>query len=185
MEKDTVIRFAGLGGQGILFAGKILARAALEAGRHPCFVPSYGAEKRGGPSECTVILSREELPCPCVTKSRAAAVMNEASLTREEQRLERNGLLVVNSSVCGEVKPSRPDVSIFLVPAGDLAQELGNDRVANVVMAGALVALLELFAPEDLTRGLEKVLAGKQNMLPVNLKALACGREFARKLNTQ
>lgn len=185
MENDTVIRFAGIGGQGILFAGKILAETALEAGRHPCFVPSYGAEKRGGPSECTVILSRGELPCPCVTKSRAAAVMNEASLTREEQRLEPNGLLVVNSSVCGEVKPSQPDISLFLVPAGDLAQNLGNDRVANVVMVGALVELLELFAPEHLARGLEKVLAGKPNMLPVNRKALESGREFARKLKTQ
>jgi len=185
MENDTVIRFTGIGGQGILFAGKMLAETAVEAGEHPCFAPSYGAEKRGGPSECTVILSRGELPCPCVTKSRAAAVMNEASLAREEQRLEKNGVLVVNSSTCGEVKPSRPDISLFLVPASDLAQDLGNDRVANVVMVGALVELMELFDPERLTRGLEKVLAGKPNLLPVNLKAVESGREFARKLKTR
>src|SRR5690554_7951861 len=105
MENDTVIRFTGIGGQGILFAGKMLAETAVEAGEHPCFAPSYGAEKRGGPSECTVILSRGELPCPRVTKSRAPAVMNEPSLAREGNRRKKTGVWAGIPSTCGKVNP--------------------------------------------------------------------------------
>lgn len=182
-EKDTVIRFTGIGGQGILFAGKMLAEAALAAGIHPCFAPSYGAEKRGGPSECTVILSHGEFPSPCVNRSHAAVVMNEASFSREEQRLAEGGIIVVNSSVCGDVKPSRADIALFLVPASDLAQKLENDRVANTVIAGALVELLGTRVRLDqdhLVQGLKETLAGKKNLLAINMKALSCGQEYAR-----
>ncbi|NLW08455.1 MAG: 2-oxoacid:ferredoxin oxidoreductase subunit gamma [Firmicutes bacterium] len=186
-EQDTVIRFTGIGGQGILFAGKMLAEAALSAGIHPCFAPSYGAEKRGGPSECTVILSHGELPSPCVSRSHAAVVMNGASFSREEQRLAAGGIIVVNSSVCGDVKLSREDLSLFLVPASELAEKLRNDRVANVVITGALVELLGAhvgiqLSQEHLVQGLKRTLAGKEDLLAVNMEALARGQEYARTL---
>lgn len=184
---DTVIRFTGIGGQGILFAGKMLAEAALSAGIHPCYAPSYGAEKRGGPSECTVILSHGELPSPCVRQSHAAVVMNGASFAREEQRLAGGGIIVANSSVCGEVKLFRGDLFLFLVPASELAEKLGNDRVANVVITGALVELLGAhlgvqLSQDHLEQGLKRTLAGKEDLLAVNIEALTCGREYARNL---
>ena len=184
---DTVIRFTGIGGQGILFAGKMLAEAALSAGIHPCFAPSYGAEKRGGPSECTVILSHGELPSPCVNRSHAAVVMNGASFSREEQRLAGGGIIVVNSSVCGEVKLTRADLSLFPVPASELAEKLGNNRVANAVITGALAELLGAhldvqLSGEDLVQGLKRTLAGKEDVLASKIEALTSGREYTRRL---
>jgi 2-oxoglutarate ferredoxin oxidoreductase subunit gamma len=182
---DTVIRFTGIGGQGILFAGKMLAEAALAAGIQPCYAPSYGAEKRGGPSECTVILSHGELPSPCVSRSHAAVVMNGASFAREEQRLAGGGIIVANSSVCGDLKLSRAGLSLFLIPASELAEKLGNDRVANVVITGALAGLLGArlgvqLSQEHLVEGLKRTLAGKEKLLAVNIDALTCGQEYVR-----
>lgn len=187
---DTVIRFTGIGGQGILFAGKMLAEAALSAGIHPCFAPSYGAEKRGGPSECTVILSHGELPSPCASRSQAAVVMNGASFLREEQRLAGGGIIVVNSSVCGDLKLSRADLSLFPVPASELAEKLKHDRVANVVITGALAELLGAhlgiqLSQEHLVEGLKRTLAGKGDLMAVNTEALTCGQEYARSLASQ
>src|SRR5690554_5722733 len=101
---DTVIRFTGIGGQGILFAGKMLAEAALSAGIHPCFAPSHGAEKRGGPSECTVILAHGGLASPCASRSEAQPVLNGASFLRLQQRPPGGGIFIVNAALRGVVK---------------------------------------------------------------------------------
>ena len=186
---DTVIRFTGIGGQGILFAGKMLAEAALSAGIHPCFAPSYGAEKRGGPSECTVILSHGELPSPCASRSQAAVVMNGASFLREEQRLAGGGIIVVNSSVCGDLKLSRADLSLFPVPASELAENSkrpGGQCCYHGALAELLGAHLGIqLSQEHLVEGLKRTLAGKGDLMAVNTEALTCGQEYARSLASQ
>ncbi len=177
-HEETI--FSGFGGQGALFAGQLLAYAGMADGLHVTWIPSYGPEMRGGTANCTVIISEEEIGAPIVSRPSAAVVLNRPSMEKYEPLVKPGGLLLVNESLVS-LKSDRDDIRIIYVPASDVATELGNPRMANMVLLGAFLEATGLVLPETVEQQLEEHLSERQRKwLEPNKKALAKGAELAR-----
>lgn len=175
---QTEVIFSGFGGQGVLFAGQMLSYAAMDAGKEVTWIPSYGPEMRGGTANCTVTVSDEEIGSPMVRNPQAVVAMNLPSLDKYEKLIKPGGLLVLNSSIV-EKRPTRTDIRVVLIPANELAEELGDKRLSNMILLGALVANLNLLEMSDLEKALEAHLPARHHkLLPANFKALHKGAEF-------
>ncbi|MGY4707196.1 2-oxoacid:acceptor oxidoreductase family protein [Candidatus Bipolaricaulota sp. J31] len=180
MEKGVI--FAGFGGQGILLAGKVLARAGMEQGLEVTWLPSYGPEMRGGTANCTVVVADSPIGSPVVDNPDALVAMNAPSLDKFEGRVVEGGVVVVNSSLVKR-PVRRDDVRAIPVPANDIAAELGNPRVINMVALGALVRTLELVPLEAIEAAMEEELRGRgrERLIEVNREALRRGFAEAEK----
>lgn len=172
MLVKTVI--AGFGGQGVLSMGLNLAQAAMLEGKHITYLPSYGAEVRGGTANCTIAISDEEIASPVASSPDFVIAMNRPSLVRFQNQLRSGGLLLVNSSLV-EGKISRDDIEIVSVPANSIAEQLGNPKFANMVMLGAFIKKSKLAAISSIVRGMEDALKGKHELVASNEKALMAG----------
>ena len=137
MEASIVI--AGFGGQGVLFAGQLLAYAGMDSGRHVTWIPSYGPEMRGGTAHCTVIISDEPIGAPIVSRPDIAIVLNHPSFEKYEMLVKPRGLLVVNSSLIS-TKTARTDIDTVYIPANRLAKDWGTVKMLNMAALGALLA---------------------------------------------
>lgn len=169
--------FAGFGGQGVLSMGQLLTYAGMMEDRNVSWLPSYGPEMRGGTANCNVIVSDDEIGSPVVTQGSAVVVMNRPSLDKFESFVAPGGALFINSSLIDK-KAERTDIKVFYVPASEIAGELGNIKVANIVMLGALVKLLKPVEPESVIESLKKVLGpSKEHLIPLNREAMAKGAE--------
>ena len=167
------IMMAGAGGQGILFIGKLLANAALREVAHVTFIPSYGAEVRGGPSSCQVILSDAEISSPVAERFDAMILMNQDSVTRLLPQLARGGLAVINRSLSqAEAAPNR-----LLVPATERAEEMGDSRSASLIMLGVLLKARPLVSPASVEAFLRQTSGRKAAALDSNLAAFHAGLE--------
>jgi len=172
---------AGFGGQGILLAGRLLAQTAMKAGKEVTYMPSYGAEVRGGTANCMVVIADEPIACPVVGRPDSLIIMNKASLNKFAPRLKDGGLLVMNSSLIDEQPQLADTIEILAVPANDLAVELGSLKSANMVAMGAYLQSKGIFSADAAARCLADVLARRYHRtLPVNTEALRRGAEFAR-----
>ncbi|MCK9229141.1 MAG: 2-oxoacid:acceptor oxidoreductase family protein [Syntrophales bacterium] len=177
--KKTV--FAGFGGQGVLMMGYVFAVAAMRDGQHVTYLPSYGAEMRGGTANCTVAVSDDEIFSPVASEPDFAVIMNKPSLTRYENMMRSGGTVFLNSSVIDR-DLTREDISRVLVPAGDMAGELGSPRVLNMIMLGAFVARTRLTTLESIMNGLEEIIKGKSSsVIKLNRKALDRGAGYVMK----
>lgn len=177
MQSEIII--AGFGGQGVLFAGQVLAYAALDEGREVTWIPSYGPEMRGGTANCTVIISDEEIGSPLVRNPKAAIVLNLPSLEKYEPMITAGGVLVANSSLINRC-PERSDISTVFLPANDIAESLGNKRLMNMVALGALLELMPVLSIQAIEKALDNHLPERhKRLLPVNYQALRRGAEFA------
>jgi len=177
MKTDLII--AGFGGQGVLFAGQLLAHAALDADLHTTWYPSYGPEMRGGTANCTVVISDEPIGAPVVARPEAAIVLNLPSLDRYEPLVRPGGLLVVNASLIDR-DVRRTDVDVVAIPADDVAAELGSPRLTNMVLVGALLARRPTFTLDHVVATLERVIPERhRRLLPANRAALERGAELA------
>jgi 2-oxoglutarate ferredoxin oxidoreductase subunit gamma len=177
MQEEIII--SGFGGQGTLFAGQVLAYAAMDADFHVTWIPSYGPEMRGGKARCTVIISDQEIGSPLVRRPSAAIVMNIPSYEAFEPMVKPGGVLVVNQSLIPR-RSERIDIRVVYVPASDLAAEMGNVRVANMICLGALVKALGVLPLEALEAALDNHLVERhRKWLPLNKEALRKGAEFA------
>jgi 2-oxoglutarate ferredoxin oxidoreductase subunit gamma len=173
MQEEIII--SGFGGQGALFAGQLLAYAAMDSGYHVSWLPSYGPEMRGGKARCTVIVSDEEIGSPLVRRPGAAIVLNIPSMEAFEPAVKPGGVLVVNSSLVPQ-KSERTDVRVLYVPASDMAIELGNVRMANVVCLGALVQATGVVSLEAIEQALDDHLPERhRKLLGLNKEALGKG----------
>jgi len=178
MQTEVII--SGFGGQGALFAGQLLAYAGLENDLHVTWFPSYGPEMRGGTAHCTVILSDEEIGSPIVRHPTSAIVMNIPSLEKYEPLVKAGGVLVVNSSLVDR-NPTREDISIVLIPANEIAEELGDIRLSNLVLLGALLERLNVLSVDAVGESLDRhIPERRRNLLEANLQALAHGARLAR-----
>jgi 2-oxoglutarate ferredoxin oxidoreductase subunit gamma len=178
MLEEVII--AGFGGQGVMLMGRLLAYAGMLEGKNVAWMPSYGPEMRGGTANCTVIISSEEIASPVIPYPRSIIVMNKPSLDKFEATVQKDGLIIINESLIDQ-KVKRDDVSIVSVPANDLANELGNLKVANMVVLGAYVKKSEVVKLETIFKALEKVLAGRnQKLIDLNKKALKQGEELVK-----
>lgn len=172
-HEETI--FAGFGGQGVLFAGQLLAYAGLAEGLQVTWIPSYGPEMRGGTANCSVILSEEEIGAPIIQRPTAAVVMNIPSMDKYEPLVKPGGLLVVNSSLIPR-QSERTDLRVLYVPASDVATELGNSRMANIVILGAFVQATGLVKLETVAGQLAEHLSERQRKwLAPNQTALQRG----------
>ena len=178
---QTEIVIAGFGGQGVLFAGQVLAYAGMDNGKEVTWIPSYGPEMRGGTANCTVIISDEEIGSPLVRNPRGLIAMNLPSLDKYESTLIEGGSLIVNSSLVNR-SIERDDVQHVHIPANEIAESLGDKRMTNIVMVGALLAQLPVLPIEAIEKALEDHLPERhKKLLPLNFEALRAGDEFVRK----
>jgi 2-oxoglutarate ferredoxin oxidoreductase subunit gamma len=177
---QTEIVFAGFGGQGVLFAGQILAFAGMDSGKEVTWMPSYGPEMRGGTANCTVIIADEEIGSPLVRHPQAVVVMNLPSLDKYESTLPENGVLIINGSLVNR-DTTRTDIIHVTVPANEIAEKLGNKRLTNMVLLGALLEKLHVLPMSAIDDALKKHLPERhRKLLPANLEALRLGAAFAR-----
>jgi 2-oxoglutarate ferredoxin oxidoreductase subunit gamma len=181
---DLVI--AGFGGQGVLFAGQLLAHAALDAGLQTTWMPSYGPEMRGGTANCTVVVADGPIGSPVVGRPQAVIALNLPSLDRYEPVVAPDGLLIVNTSLVDRAV-ARTDLDVVAIAADDVAAELGHPKLTNVVLLGALLARhpgLRALPALDLERvatTLAHVLPERhRHLLAANRAALARGAALAR-----
>ncbi|MBU1742487.1 MAG: 2-oxoacid:acceptor oxidoreductase family protein [Proteobacteria bacterium] len=175
--------FSGFGGQGVLMMGYLLALAAMNQGRNVTYLPAYGAEVRGGTANCTVVVSDKPVGSPIVHHPVAALVMNQPSLVKFGPMVKSRGQLVVNASLISQADVDELQIKgprIIMVPAIALAAEVGNDRLANMVMLGTLVAAAKVVPLTAVIDSLAHALDKRyHSMIPINSKALQAGAEFA------
>lgn len=179
---------AGFGGQGMMLAGRLLAQAAMLDGKYITFFPSYGTEVRGGTAHYHLIVSTEEIYSPVVEIADSLLIMNQPSYLKFKDRLKSGGALFLNSSM---VEPphlnplpngERNDLTIFNIPATEIASELGNVLVSNMVMMGAYNAVKKLVPAEKLLDYLQGMLVGKKaSLFEINKLAIKHGEECALK----
>jgi len=169
--------FAGFGGQGVLSMGLNLAQAALLEGKNVTYLPSYGAEVRGGTANCTVAVSDEEIASPVASSPDFLIAMNQPSMVRFQNQIQSGGVLLINSSLF-ETEISRGDVEIVRVPANSIAEQLGSPRSANMVMLGAFTKKSNIVSISNVIEGLNSALKKKQKLIAVNTKALMAGYDL-------
>jgi len=176
---QTEIVIAGFGGQGVLFAGQVLAYAGMDNGLNVTWIPSYGPEMRGGTANCTVILANEEIGSPLVRNPKAVIVLNLPSLEKYEPLVAPGGVLVANASLINR-GPQRTDICTVFIPANEIAEALGDKRLTNMVALGALLAQLPVLPIAAIEQALRDHLPERhRRLLPVNYQALQQGAQFA------
>jgi 2-oxoglutarate ferredoxin oxidoreductase subunit gamma len=172
------IKISGFGGQGVISAGYLLAQAGMMEGKEVSFFPAYGAEMRGGTANCSVVVASDQVSTPIVTTPDTAIVLNEPSLAKFEHTVKPGGLLIVNSSLVNS-KPTRTDIKVLYVPCNEIASELGNPKIMNMVAMGAFAAATGAITVEGIANALPKVYKKlKPEVIELNVKALRRGAEF-------
>lgn len=174
----TEVIIAGFGGQGILFLGEILTRAAVLEGKQATWMPSYGPEQRGGTATCTVVISDEPIGSPVVADPDVAIVLNRPSMEKFEARVRPGGLLIVNRSMV-EIAPSRRDIQVLEIDAVAEASALGRPQAANMVLLGALLASRPIVAVESVAQALALHFPDRHQLVELNVAAVARGAAAA------
>ncbi|MCK5797947.1 MAG: 2-oxoacid:acceptor oxidoreductase family protein [Deltaproteobacteria bacterium] len=171
--------FAGFGGQGVLSMGKLLAYAAMKEGFEVSWMPSYGPEMRGGTANCIVNISDEMISSPVVDAFDVAVVLNLPSLTKFEPLVKKGGILIWESSTIKE-PPTREDIRVFALPAIDKSSgELGNVKVMNMLLLGALVGINHVVKTDSLLIALKDTLPPRHHkLIPLNEKAIQLGQSL-------
>lgn len=179
MEEKIIM--AGFGGQGVMAIGKLLAYAGMLEDKYVTWLPSYGPEMRGGTANCSVVISDDLIASPLISDDGTAAIiMNLPSLKFEKEVLP-GGKLLINKSLIDE-KVDRKDIDVYYVPANDLAVEIGNSKVANMVMLGAYIELEKIVKIESVLKAFVKVFGeNKSHLVPLNKEALLKGSEAVKK----
>ena len=178
MHEEVII--SGFGGQGALFAGQLLTYTGMDEGWHVTWIPSYGPEMRGGTAHCIVILSDDDIGSPIIRQPTIAVVMNPPSMEKYEPLVKAGGLLVANSTLV-RAQSQREDIETVHIPANDLAAELGNVKMANVVLLGALLGTREILPIESIKRTLEEhIPKRRKHIIEPNKRALDRGIAYVR-----
>ncbi len=170
---------AGFGGQGLMFMGKLTAQMMMEEGFHVTYFPSYGAEVRGGTANCHVIVSSDEIASPMVEEADTLVLMNQPSYERFKALLVPGGVALVNCSLTQAENP--PPAGVILeIPATQMAADLGDVRVANMVMMGAYNEIRRFVPFDVLVRQMQSAFGeGKAKIWKINADAAAAGRDHA------
>jgi 2-oxoglutarate ferredoxin oxidoreductase subunit gamma len=178
MQKEIII--AGFGGQGVLFGGQVVAYAAMDAGKEVTWFPSYGPEMRGGTANCTVVIADDEIGSPLVKNPPLAIVLNLPSFDKYEPLIQKGGTLVVNKSMVDR-GARRDDIHVILVPCNEIAEEIGDRKLINMVAVGALLTALPELSVKDVEKALAVHLPERhRDLLPKNYEALKRGFEAAK-----
>jgi len=177
---QTEILISGFGGQGVLFAGQLLAYAAMDIGKEVTWIPSYGPEMRGGTANCTVIISDDEIGSATVRNPKAVLAMNLPSFDKYESLIIPGGVLVANTSLINR-ECRRTDLTTVMIPANGIAERIGDKRMTNMVMVGALLGKLPILSLDVLEKALTDHLPARhKKLLPLNFNSLREGMTFAQ-----
>jgi len=189
MHQEVII--AGMGGQGVMVIGQLLAHAAMHEEKNVVWFPAYGPETRGGTADCTVILSSEEIGSPVSSSPDTLVALNQMLLDKFVHSVKREGVILVNSSLA-KAPDDRTDCKIVEIPANDTAADLGAPMAANMVMLGAYVELVKPVRLDSIKASMQDVLPERHHsLIPLNIKALetgasivALGQDAARKVTS-
>lgn len=177
---ETNLCVAGFGGQGVMTLGKFLADATCKStDLNVTFFPSYGAEQRGGTANCYVVISDDFIGAPLGDVLDDLIVMNEASLNKFLPRLRAGGRLFINSSIV-KCDVTRDDITVVRAPVTELALELGNPKVLNIIMLGAYLGYTKVIDPEIVWKCVEGKFASKPKLLPLNRTAFETGMKIGQ-----
>ena len=178
---ETNLCVAGFGGQGVMTLGKFLAQATCDStDKNVTFFPSYGAEQRGGTANCFVVISDGAIGAPLGDVMDDLIVMNGPSLAKFLKTLKPGGTLFINSSIVDEKDVSRDDVKVIKAPVTEMALEMGNAKVLNVIMLGVYVGYTEVVPPDVVWETIEHKLGSKSKLLPLNKQAFEAGLKMGR-----
>ena len=170
--------FAGFGGQGLLFSGKVLAYKGLLEDKNVSWLPSYGPEMRGGTANCSVILSDDPVGAPIISNPDVLVAMNLPSLDKYESKVKPGGTIFVDSSLI-ERKVERDDINVYYVPATRLAGENGAPTLANMILMGKLLQVFGEYDEEYVKKALGKRISARHaDLLDLNLKCMEIGRDY-------
>jgi len=173
------IVLAGFGGQGVLLIGKLLAYAALEAGREVTWMPAYGPEMRGGTCNCTVVLSERPIGSPMSRNPHGLIALNLPSLDKFESTVRPQGIIVVNTSLINRM-PTRTDVVSVPIAANEIAIEAGTAKAANMVALGAYLGATGLVDLKQVQAIVEHTFSTKPKIVAANNTALIRGFEVGK-----
>jgi 2-oxoglutarate ferredoxin oxidoreductase subunit gamma len=174
MRYDVFI--AGFGGQGVLLAGNLLSYAALIEGKNVSFFPAYGVEKRGGAAMCTVVIADGEVGSPVIGNPSMTVVLNQASFDKYALKVKSGGTLIVNSSLIDASRLGRDDIDVILLPMNEVAMQLGDARMVNMVAVGAYAARSGAVSLASLSEALRDALPERNHrFIPANVKAIEAG----------
>ncbi|WML49762.1 2-oxoacid:acceptor oxidoreductase family protein [Neobacillus sp. PS3-34] len=180
MLEELII--AGFGGQGVMSMGQLIAYAGMIEGKNVSWLPSYGPEQRGGTANCAVVVSDTAVGSPLVSSPSCAIVLNNPSFDKFEPKVRPSGILIINSSLVDR-KSMREDITIIDVRATDLANELGNSRIANMILMGAYLEYSQILSEESVVESLKKVLSeDKHHLVDINKQALRKGATLVASL---
>ena len=178
MRHDVII--SGFGGQGVLLAGNLLSYAAIDEGKNVCYFPSYGVEKRGGSANCTVVISDGAVGSPVIGQPSALITLNQNSLDRLGARVRPGGVCIVNSSLADAATLSRDDIRMVAIAMNEIATDLGDVRMVNMIALGAYVALTGAVGMPSLAIALQEALPERNHrFIPANVKAIEAGAAMA------
>lgn len=165
--------FAGFGGQGVLRLGQLVSYAGMISGKQVSWLPSYGPEMRGGTANCNVIVSDDPVGSPIVTSATTVVALNGPATDKFVVSVKPGGNIIINSSLVDK-KIERDDIKAYYVPANDIALDLGNIKVLNMVMLGAYLEITKAFDEKTAEEALRHVL-NKEKLIPINMEAMAKG----------
>jgi 2-oxoglutarate ferredoxin oxidoreductase subunit gamma len=166
---------AGFGGQGLLFLGKIIAQAGLADNKHVSWLPSYGPEMRGGTCNCSVCVSEDEICSPLVTSPNVLVVMNNPSYDKFIGKVAPGGIVLVDSTLIDR-KCTRDDITVYYVPATQLAEDNNMKGLANIILLGKMLAATQFTTIEIIETALRGIVPPKkQQLVPLNLEAVKIG----------
>jgi len=170
---------SGFGGQGVISMGLTLVQSAMAEGKYVTYLPSYGAEVRGGTANCTVAVSDEEIASPIASSPDFVIAMNRPSLARFQNQIKSGGALFLNSSLI-QADTSRDDIEVVRIAADAIAKELGNAKSANMVMLGAFIRVSDIVSLDGIIEGLKNTLKNKHKLIAINEKAINAGYDSVK-----
>ena len=178
MLKREEIICAGFGGQGILLLGRFLALCAMKEDKFNTWMPSYGAEVRGGTAYSMTIISDEPISSPVVSAPDTSIVMNTPSFKKFKDRVKKGGLIIVNSSLVKDAKGASGR-KIIKIPFTDIASSIGNVKVANMVAAGAYIKKTNVISMKTALRAIEEFVKDKK-LVVLNKLAILKGASLVK-----
>jgi len=161
-----------------MLMGKLLAQAGLDSKKNVTWMPSYGAEVRGGTAYSMTKISDRPIASPVVTNPDILVVMNEPSLVKYESKLKPKGILIINKSLVS-ARHSRKDISVASIPMTDIAVKLGSAKSANMVAVGAVLKRSKLFPIKTAVIALKEMMGGREDLVALNKKAIEKGYQKA------
>lgn len=169
---------AGFGGQGVMLMGQLIAYAAMYEGKEVTWMPSYGPEMRGGTANCSVIVSDKRISSPLITEATAVVAMNQPSMAKFENIVMPGGKFFLNTSLIKKL-PDRNDLELYQIDANQIAEDLHNEKVSNMVILGAVVRMTGIVSQDSIEKAMEKLFTGnKEILLPLNIIALTAWRAY-------